>query len=118
LQEFFSDPAPGAVFTSTLPGRLAALVRLLADKPFFCGQKPTYADFSVYHHFDLCRRAEPAVFSSLPAVQRFLARVEALPGVRDYLQSRPEMVDIGVKPMLEPRENNTSVQIKMIPGKA
>ena len=51
MQEFFSDPAPGAVFTSTLPGRLAALVRLLADKPFFCGQKPTYADFSVYHHF-------------------------------------------------------------------
>ena len=71
------------------------------------------------------------MFSSLPAVQRFLARVEALPGVRDYLQSRhaavvtdcttvcrPEMVDIGVKPMLEPREKNTSVQIKMIPGKA
>ena len=42
-------------FTKTLPPKLPALVRMLGDQSFFCGDVPTYADFALYTIMDLVR---------------------------------------------------------------
>ena len=90
-------------FKNVLPSRLKALAKLLSDKQFFCGNDVTYCDFAVYNYFDLCRSVEAAVFADYPNVVQWMARVESLPGVKEYLANRAEMVDIGVSPALKPR---------------
>ena len=85
-------------FTNVLPPRLEALDRLLGDKRFFCGAAAAYCDLEVYHHLDLCRLVVTDVFDGYPRVGAWMARVEALPGVRDYLASRPEAKDVGMAP--------------------
>ena len=40
-------------FTKTLPPKLPALVKMLGDQSFFCGDVPTYADFALYTIMDL-----------------------------------------------------------------
>ena len=42
-------------FTKTLPPKLPALIRMLGDQSFFCGDVPTYADFALYTIMDLVR---------------------------------------------------------------
>ena len=90
-------------FKNILPSKLQALAKLLDTNQFFCGSTVTYCDFAVYHQFDLCRLVEPAVFTDFPNIVGWMERVEKLPGVREYLASRPECVGIGVGPNLQPR---------------
>ena len=90
-------------FTNTLPPKLEALALQLASKTFFCGDSVTYADFAVYHQFDLCRLIQPGIFEKYENIRQWMARVEKLPGVSNYLTKRPECVGIGVDPKLKPK---------------
>jgi glutathione S-transferase len=90
-------------FKNTLPTRLQNLAKLLSTNQFFCGSTVTYCDFDVYVFFDLCRLVEPTVFKDFPNIEQWMSRVENLPGVKDYLARRPEPVEIGVNPHMEPR---------------
>ena len=91
-------------FTKTLPTKLPALVKMLADQKYFCGDAPTYADFALYTIMDLVRLVEPGVISQHANITAWMARVEQLPGVREYLESRPLCIGIGVAPKLQPRK--------------
>jgi len=92
-------------FEEVLPNKLPRLAAGLGDKDFFTGDgsTPTYADFALYHGLDVTRLVEPQVYDSYPNIQGFLERVEELPGVREYLNIRPVPIDIGTKPVLQPR---------------
>lgn len=90
-------------FENILPSKLSALYQLLGDKKFFCGDVVTYCDLRLYHELDLCRLTVPTVFDEYPKINQWMKNVEALPGVKEYLEKRPVAVDIGTKPMLEPR---------------
>ena len=43
------------------------------------------------------------MFDEYPKIAEWMKRVESLPGVKEYLETRPVPVDIGTKPMLKPR---------------
>lgn len=88
-------------FANILPSKLSALYELLGDKKFFCGDVATYCDFAVYHQFDLCRLVVPSVFDKFPKIYQWMKNVEALAGVKEYLEQRSVPVDIGTKPMLK-----------------
>jgi len=90
-------------FTKTLPPKLPALVKMLGDQSFFCGDAVTYADFALYTIMDLVRLVEPGVVSQHDNITAWMARVEQLPGVKQYLESRPLCIGIGVAPKLQPR---------------
>ena len=90
-------------FKTTLPPRLKNLSKLLGSNQFFCGSTVTYSDFDVFVFFDLARLVEPAVFNDYPNVQQWMTRIENLPGVKNYLARRPQPVEIGVSPRLQPR---------------
>ena len=76
-------------FSKTLPSKLPGLVNMLGNQRFFCGDTPTYADFALYTIMDLVRLMEPGVISKHDNITAWMARVEQLPGVKEYLESRP-----------------------------
>merc|ERR1719272_1270716 len=104
------DDAKTAYFGNVLPSRLKSLVRALGDKDFFTGPSPMYCDFAVYHQCDLMRLVHPPVFDDSANIKAFLARFEKLKGVSGYLAARPDCVDIGVRPMLEPTADPSAPQ--------
>ena len=83
-------------FTKTLPSKLPALVKMLGSQKYFCGDAPTYADFALFTIMDLVRLVEPGVVSQHANLAAWMARVEQLPGVKEYVETRPDCVDIGV----------------------
>ena len=89
-------------FKNTFPTKLKNLVKQLSTKMFFCGSTVTYCDFDVYFFLDLARLVEPTVFQDFPTIQQWMGRIENLQGVKDYLARRPQPVEIGVNPHLEP----------------
>ena len=85
-------------FTKTLPTKLPALVKMLGNQKYFCGDAPTYADFALYTIMDLVRLVEPEVINQHDNIAAWMTRVEQLPGVKEYVESRPDCVEIGVAP--------------------
>jgi len=91
-----------STYMQTFPTKLGNLARYLGNGPFFCGDKPTYGDFNVYHHLDNTRLLDPNALDAHANIVTFMAAVEQLPGVSDFLKARPKPVDIGTAPMLDP----------------
>ena len=115
-QELFAPPNPTvnvkigddhlkfkAIFLNSFPGILKNFARQLelSDQgPYFFGSKPYYCDFSAYHHFSLATILQQDILNAYPSVLNFMAAVENLSGVKEYLASRPEIIDVGTAPKL------------------
>ena len=67
---------------------------------YFFGSKPYYCDFSVYHHFSLASILQRDILNDFPSILNFMEAVEKLPGVNQYLASRPKIIDVGIAPKL------------------
>ena len=52
----------------------------------------------MYHHFNLTLLVDPTAFSHYPTIAPWMARVESLPGVKEYLENRPDVIGVGVNP--------------------
>lgn len=90
---------------NVLPRRLKNFSRLMATSggPFTMGAAPRYCDFKLYHQLSNARLIDASSLEAGGApVATFMAAVEGLAGVKEYLAARPAAVDLGVKPMLEP----------------
>jgi len=90
-------------FLSSFPGILKNFARQLEhsdEGPFFFGSQPYYCDFSVYHHFSLATILQQDILNAYPSVLDFMVAVENLSGVKEYLASRPEIIDVGTAPKL------------------
>lgn len=85
------------------PPKIANLAKLCKG-PFFLGETPFYADLAIFHVLSNTCLLEPTALDDHPKLQAFCAKVAALPGVAEYLDERPDAVDIGVKPMLQPKK--------------
>ena len=68
---------------------------MLDSQQYFCGDLVTYCDFAVYHCVDLVRLLEPSVVEGEGRLGDWMARVEGLQGVEDYLASRPRVREMG-----------------------
>ena len=94
-----------------LPSQLEQLERMLhrstaaatpgtATSPaFFGGDAPTHADFNVFHHLDNTSTTEPDCIES-DALREWMGRMRTLPGLKAYLDERPQLVGIGTDPGL------------------
>jgi len=91
------------MFLSSFPGILKNFARQLEhsdEGPYFFGSKPYYCDFSAYHHFSLATILQQNILNSYPSIMEFMAEVENLSGVKEYLAIRPEIIGVGTAPML------------------
>ena len=80
-------------------------------KKFFGGDKPSHADFNVLHmlmNAELAEENSVAAAAESPeakdSILQFMKDMQALDGVKEYLQKRPKLVGIGYDPGLEDRE--------------
>ena len=92
-----------AIFLNSFPGILKNFARQLEhsdEGPYFFGSKPYYCDFSAYHHFSLATILQQDILIAYPSILDFMAAVENLSGVKEYLASRPEIIDVGTAPKL------------------
>jgi len=87
-------------FKFTLPGKLPALVKILGTQQYFCGDNVSYADFAIYHIMDLVRFVEPGVISEHNNITAWMSRVEQLPGVKEYLNSRPPVIRVSDRTLI------------------
>mgnify|MGYP001204410300 FL=1 len=70
------------------------------NSPFFVDNKPRACDFLAYHHLDLSRTLYQNIFLKFPRITELLKAIESIDSVRNYLETRPKLIDIGVSPKL------------------
>ena len=68
--------------------------------PFLTGDAPTYCDFGLFHHLDLAHLLDARLLAKLPRLSAFMEAMRGVKGIQDYLQGRPELIEVGVKPQL------------------
>ena len=85
-----------------LSSRFADLERVLLNggEKFFMGEKPIACDFIVYHHLDISRNLDPDFLGQFSRLSEFVRDIARIESVSDYLNSRPELIDVKVAPKL------------------
>ena len=70
------------------------------DKKFYVDDEPKACDFAVYHHLDLSKLLDPEIIKKFSRLEKFIEDIESIETVKSYLNSRPELIDVGVEPKL------------------
>ena len=70
------------------------------DKKFYLDDKPHACDFAVYHHLDLSKLLDPKLINKFSRLEKFIEDIESIETVKSYLNSRPQLIDVGVEPKL------------------
>ena len=85
-----------------LSSRFADLERALLDggKKFFMGDDPIACDFTAFHHLDLSRQLDPNFLGQFSRLNEFVSDIERIESVSNYLNSRPELIDVKTGPKL------------------
>lgn len=83
--EKFAEERDG--FEATLPGSLEALSNFLGTRPYYAGDRLTYVDFVAYELFAQLLLFSKKSFANLKNLTDYMARIEALPTLKKYLDS-------------------------------
>ena len=83
-----------------LPNSLNNFEKLLHNSSgnFFIGNDPFYCDFNAYHHFSMSLILDKNIFSNFPNLKKFINNFEKLNNIKNYLDGRPELVELGKSP--------------------
>tara|TARA_B100000886_G_scaffold318708_1_gene258932 strand:+ start:1579 stop:2265 length:687 start_codon:yes stop_codon:yes gene_type:complete len=83
-----------------LNSRFEDLERALKDndKKFYVEDKPHACDFAVYHHLDLSKLLDAELIKKFPRLEKFIEDIESIESIKEYLNSRPELIDVSVEP--------------------
>ena len=85
-----------------LSSRIANIERALLDggKKFFMGDDPISCDFTAFHHLDLSRQLDPNFLGQFSRLNEFVSDIERIESISNYLNSRPELIDVKTGPKL------------------
>ena len=85
-----------------LSSRFADLERALlgGGKKFFMGDDPIACDFTAFHHLDLSRQLDPNFLGQFSRLNEFVSDIERIESISNYLNSRPELIDVKTGPKL------------------
>ena len=87
---------------SALPPRLDDFERILDrnEGGFLVGKMPHYCDFGLFHHLDLAHFLDDDPLTDFPQLAAFMQNMRGIDDMAAYLQSRPELTGVGVRPQL------------------
>ena len=85
-----------------LESRFSDLERYLNkyEGKYFIDDTPRAAEFAMFHHLDLSKKLDPDLLPNFPRLLQFIADVEGITAILEYLQTRPELVNVGIEPNL------------------
>ena len=85
-----------------LTSKFSDLERYLGkyDGKYFIDDTPRSAEFALFHHLDLAKKLEPFLLSNFTRLMQFFDDIQGVDAISEYLQKRPELVDVGVEPKL------------------
>uniref|UniRef100_A0A0P4WG35 Glutathione S-transferase n=1 Tax=Scylla olivacea TaxID=85551 RepID=A0A0P4WG35_SCYOL len=70
-----------------LPEKIKKYSDFLGHRSWFAGEKLTFADFLIYEFLDQHRVLDPTCLEAAPPLQRFMACLEGLEPIREYMVS-------------------------------
>ena len=76
-----------AAYLEGLKENVQALSKFLGDRDWLVGSNLTYVDFLAYEWLDVNRLFSPGLLDSVPNLQKYVERLEALPNVSKYMKS-------------------------------
>lgn len=82
-------------YLKRLPRFTRSMGRVLGEKQFLMGDRPMYCDFAVFHVLDQSLVVYPPALDDHPLLQSYADRVRELPGVKEYLTTRPPLHELG-----------------------
>jgi len=77
----------GPYLEKTLPSKLDSFEKFLGDRPFFCGDSPTFPDFHMYELLVQHAMLAPEQIDSHKKLSAFIQRFEALPKIKAFKES-------------------------------
>eukprot|EP00446_Apocalathium_sp_SHHI-4_P086839 CAMPEP_0177484036 /NCGR_PEP_ID=MMETSP0369-20130122/27804_1 /TAXON_ID=447022 ORGANISM="Scrippsiella hangoei-like, Strain SHHI-4" /NCGR_SAMPLE_ID=MMETSP0369 /ASSEMBLY_ACC=CAM_ASM_000364 /LENGTH=247 /DNA_ID=CAMNT_0018960103 /DNA_START=23 /DNA_END=762 /DNA_ORIENTATION=- len=114
----------GEYFRNHLPPALVQLeIELVRAQgasgglPFFGGAAPTYGDFNIFHHLDNAMLLEPDILHDKNNLAAWFEKMQEIPHLKEYLDTRPTLNGIGEDPGLEDR-NGLRVTQRQPAGRA
>ena len=70
------------------------------NKKFFIFGEPRACDFVTFHHLDLSKLLDPTIIKKFPRLEKFLEDIMLIDSVKSYLDKRPKLIDVSIKPKL------------------
>ncbi len=70
------------------------------NKKFFIFDEPRACDFVTFHHLDLSKLLDPTIIKKFPRLEKFLEDIMLIDSVKSYLDKRPKLIDVSIKPKL------------------
>ena len=88
--------------TPFLLSRFDDLERMLSSSgdKFFIDDIPHACDFAAFHHLDLSKKLDKTLLNKFPKLECFVDDINSIHSVRNYLDKRPDLIDISVAPKL------------------
>ena len=85
-----------------LASRFSDLSRCLDEYEgqYFIDDTPRAAEFAAYHHLNLSKLLDETLVAAFPRLEKFISDMEKIPALRDYLDKRPQLIDVGIEPKL------------------
>ena len=71
-----------------------------SGKKYFVDDKPHACDFAVFHHLDISKKLDKSLLANFPKLEKFIDEISAIDKVSNYLNNRPDLIDVGIEPKL------------------
>ena len=73
---------------------------IASGKKFFIDDVPRACEFATFHHLDISKRIAPEILEQFTRLQQFMLDIKEIESVANYLDSRPDLIDVKVAPKL------------------
>jgi glutathione S-transferase len=91
------------LINNILPKKFYNFDRLLKkfSGNFFLGDDPYYCDFAAYHYFEMALLLDKNILNDFTSIKNHMDTLTSLNGIKKYLNSRPEIINIGINPKMK-----------------
>ena len=76
-------------YFASVPAWITSAQKILGDKEYFAGTKPSYGDFGLFHICETIIAVQPESLDPYPSIKAWIARMNSLPAVQSYKAKRP-----------------------------
>jgi len=85
-----------------LLSRFDDLSRALSSsgEKYFIDDVPRACDFATFHHLDISKKLDDSLLNEFPRLEKFVDDITSISSIGNYLETRPELIDVGIAPKL------------------